>query len=125
MCNYTEAEYLSDIYDGYDIKEPLTDEDKADYVKAKSKCFCKKDIGKYVIIQTPRKNKSIVNILYLVDRKLTKNFWWSPSAFYAMVFEKEDAAKLQAKKYKFNNVKVIQIKKSMADISTFLNEYER
>lgn len=120
----TEAAHLSEIYDGCDIKEPLTKEERADYVDAKSRYFKKSDIGKYVVVQTPRKNKGIVRRLYLVDRKVTKAFWWSPSAFHAMVFEKESAATIQAKKYKYNKARVMQITKSMADISSFLDEYE-
>lgn len=120
----TEAAHLNEIYDGYDVKEPLSREERADYVDAKSRCFQKSDIGKYVVVQTPRKNKGVVRRLYLVDRKATKAFWWSPSAFHAMVFEKEYAAAVQAKKYKYNKARVMQITKSMADISSFLDEYE-
>lgn len=122
----TEAAHLSEIYDdyGYDVKEPLSREKRADYVEAKSRCFQKSDIGKYVVVQTPRKNKGVVRRLYLVDRKVTKSCWWSPSAFLAMVFEKESAATIQAKKYKYNKARVMQITKSMADISSFLEEYE-
>lgn len=121
----TEAAHLSEIYDGYDVRErePLTKEERADYVEAKSRCFQKSDIGKYVVVQTPRKNKSVVRRLYLVDRKVTKAFWWSPSAFHAMVFEKESAATIQAKKYKYNKAKVMQITEPMANISSFLESY--
>lgn len=119
----TEAAHLSEIYDGYDVREPLTKEERADYVEAKSRCFQKSDIGKYVVVQTSRKNKSVVRRLYLVDRKVTKAFWWSPSAFHAMVFEKESAATIQAKKYKYNKAKVMQITEPMANISSFLESY--
>ena len=120
----TEAAHLSEIYDGYDVSEPLTKEERADYVAAKSRCFQKSEIGKFVVVQTPRWNKGVVRKLYLVDRKATKAFWWSPSAFHAMVFEKKDAAEIQAKKYKYNKARVMQITESMADISSFLDEYE-
>ncbi len=125
MTDYiSEAEALSDIYDGEEITEPLSQEDKRDYVLAKSHCFKKSDIGKYVIVQKPRKKKRVINNLYLVNRKLTKKMWWSPSSFLAMVFESPLEAVTQAKKYKYNSVRVKKITPEMADIDFFESEYD-
>ena len=41
----TEADHLNEIYDGYDVREPLSREERADFVDAKSRCFQKSDIG--------------------------------------------------------------------------------
>jgi hypothetical protein len=112
MIDYiSEAEALSEIYDGF---EPYSRSDRRDYVDAKSRTFKKSDVGKFVVIQKPRRKKGVVSVLYLVDRSLTKRFWWSPDSFYAMVFDKESAARIQAAKYRFNKASVRQITSSMA-----------
>ncbi|MBQ7280578.1 MAG: hypothetical protein IJR13_07655 [Bacteroidales bacterium] len=126
MTDYiSEAEALSEIYDGFESDfKPYSKSDRRDYVDAKSSTFPTSKVGKWVITQNPRRNKGVVNILYLVDRNLTKRFWWSPDSFYAMIFENESAARKQAAKYRFNKVSVRQITSSMADKEWFLSHYE-
>lgn len=120
----TEAGHLSEIYDGCEIHSELySSSERRDYVDAKGRCFKKEDIGKYVVIQNSRRNKYVMPKMFLVDRKITKRFWWSPDSYYAMVFEKKDAAEFQAKRYKYNNVRVKQITKDMADIKWFNEVY--
>lgn len=121
----SEADALNEIYDGCEVYfEPCSDSDKADYIRAKYHCFKKSDIGKYIVVQNSRRNKRIMPFMYLVDRRITKRMWWSPSAFYAMVFEKKSAAEYQAKRYKFNHARVVQINNVMADIDYFNQVYE-
>jgi len=126
MIEYgTEAEHLSEIYDDsfpFDF-EPYTKYERAEYVEAKNCRFGKGDVGKYVVVQTPRRNKSVVKMLYLTDRNLTKRFWWSPDAVYAMVFENKDSAMHQAMRYRYNKARVLQIKPYMADADGFEKEY--
>lgn len=121
----TEAEALNERYDGgfdYDF-EPYSTAEKADFIRAKNYRFLKRDVGKFVVAQTPRKNKSVVKLLYLVDRSRTKAFWWSHDALFAMVFEKKEAAEFQAKRYKYNKARVIEVKPWMADLEGFEQEY--
>lgn len=124
LDNCSEAEYLADIYD-YDFNnlDTYSLEEKQSYVIARSHCFSKEDIGKYVVVQNTRRNKNIVSKLYLVDRTKTKQMWWSPASIYAMIFEKKSAAEYQAKKYKYNKVRIKQITQEMADIEYFINNY--
>lgn len=121
----SEAEALSEIYDGFECNfEPYSKSDRRDYVNAKSRTFKKSDIGKWVVIQKPRRKKGVVSILYLVNRSLTKRFWWSPDSSYAMVFDKESAARIQSTKYRFNKASVRQITSSMANKEWFSLCYE-
>lgn len=120
----SEAEYLADIYDDiYDYNfnnlDTYSSAEKQLYVIARSHCFSKKDIGKYVVVQNTRRNKNIVSELYLVDRTKTKQMWWSPASIYAMIFEKKSADEYQAKKYKYNKVRIKQITQEMADVEHF------
>lgn len=126
MADYiSEAEALSEIYDGFEGNfEPYSKSDRRDYVDAKSRTFKKSDIGKWVVTQKTRRKKGVVSTLYLVDRRLTKRFWWSPDSFYAMVFETESAARIQAAKYRFNKATARQITSSMADKEWFSLCYE-
>lgn len=126
MVDYvSEAEALSEIYDGFEGNfGPYSKSDRCDYVDAKSRTFKKSDIGKWVVTQKPRYKKGIVSILYLADRNLTKRFWWTSDSSYAMVFEKESDARIQAAKYRFNKTSVKQITSSMADKDWFLLCYE-
>lgn len=126
MVDYiSEAEALSEIYDGFEGGfEPYSKSDRRDYVDAKSSTFKKSDVGKFVVIQKPRRKRGVVSVLYLVDRRLTKRFWWSPDSFYAMVFENESAARIQASKYRYNKASVRQITSSMADKEWFTQSYE-
>lgn len=125
MEDYSEAEALSEIYDDCEVYfEPYSTSERQDYVNAKSRTFKKSDIGKWVVTQQPRRKKNVVSILFLVDRNLTKRFWWSPDSSYAMVFEKESVAKIQASKYRFNKASVKQITSSMAEREWFSYCYE-
>lgn len=121
----SEAEALSEIYDDPEGNfEPYSKSDRRDYVDAKSRRFKKSDIGKWVVIQRPKRKKGVVRILYLVDRNLTKRFWWSPDSFYALVFKNEDAARLQAAKYRFNEATARQITPDLADQEWFSSCYD-
>nr|DAH40217.1 MAG TPA: hypothetical protein [Caudoviricetes sp.] len=51
-----------------------------------------------------------------MDRNKTKDFWWSPNTTFAMKFIKKSSAEFQAKKYKYNNAKVVKITKKMLSI---------
>lgn len=126
MTEYiSEAEALSEIYDGFEGNfEPYSKSDRHDYIDAKSMTFKKSDIGKWVVVQKPRRKKGVVGTLYLVNRSLTKRFWWSPDSSYAMVFEKESAARIQAAKYRFNKASARQITSNMADKEWFSLCYE-
>lgn len=126
MIDYiSEAEALSEIYDGFEGGfEPYSKSDRRDYVDAKSRTFKKSDVGKFVVIQKSQRKRGVVSVLYLVDRRLTKRFWWSLDSFYAMVFENESAARIQASKYRYNKASVRQITSSMADKEWFTQSYE-
>ena len=122
----TEAAHLAESEEcraGYYDREPLTTIEKHWYVMAKTQCFDKSDVGKYVITQRSRRNSRVMPFMYLVDRTKTKRMWWSPDATFAMVFEKQSAAEYQARKYHYNNVKVKQITPAMADKKYFEEEY--
>ena len=121
----SEAEALSDIYDGFECSfESYTKSERRDYIDAKSRTFKKSDIGKWVVAQKPRFKRGVVSTLYLVNRNLTKRFWWSSDSSYAMVFEKESAARIQAAKYRFNKASARQITSRMANKEWFLRYYE-
>lgn len=60
-------------------------------------------------MQKPRK-KGLVTRLYLVNRNITKDFWWSNDAQYAMKFNSKDDAKQVLSKLKYNNPEIIKIK---------------
>lgn len=126
MVDYvSEAEALSEFYDGFeDDFEPYSKSERHDYVDAKSRTFRTSDIGKWVVTQKPRSKKGVVSTLYLVDRRLTKRFWWSPDSSYAMVFEKESAARIQAAKYLFNKASIRRITSSIANQDWFSLKYE-
>lgn len=123
MDYISEAEALSEIYDGCEVFEPYTKGERADYVQGKMRCFHESEVGKYVIVQNSRRNKKVMPTMYLVNRNITKRMWWSPSAFLAMVFESKSAAEYQARKYKYNNVRVKQITPCMADRKYFEDTY--
>lgn len=128
MCDYgTEAEHLAEISDfnfNDDDFLPYSQEEKYFYVQARERCFSKKDIGKYVVIQNSRRNRKVMPTMYLVDRAKTKRMWWSPASSFAMVFEKRSAAEFQAKRYRYNRARVKQITAAMADREYFEQEYE-
>lgn len=121
----SEAEALSEIYDDCEVGfDPYSKSDCRNYINAKSRAFKKSDVGKWVVTQKPRHKRGVVGILYLVDRNLTKRFWWSPDSSYAMIFDNESAARIQAAKYRFNKACVRQITSSMADKEWFSLCYE-
>lgn len=103
--------------------ESYSASERSDYVDAKGRCFRKEDIGKYVVVQNSRRNKKVMPKMFLADRRMTSRFWWTPDSSYAMVFEKKSAAEFQASRYKYNNVRVQQITKDMADVEWFNISY--
>lgn len=72
------------------------------------------DVGKWIIFTYPRKKVNIIEKLFLVDRNKTKEWWWSPAAYYAMIFDTKEMANLRANKYKYNRPTVMQISTEMA-----------
>lgn len=106
----TEAEAQSDNC-WYEFDEefvPYSDAEKRAYLAKKSR-FNKADKGKFVIVQTPRRHKNLLSVLFLVDRSITKRFWWSHDARYAMKFVSKEAAEAAAAKYKYNHIRIRQI----------------
>ena len=89
--------------------EFLSENEKYEYLRKRMFNFSYSDKGKFVIVQKPRKKKSLVTRLYLVDRNITKDFWWSCDAQYAMKFNSKDAAEQALSKLKYNNPKIIEI----------------
>ena len=125
MIDYgTEAEHLAEICDYNFEEEPYEDWEKKLYLDAKVRCFSESDIGKFVVIQNSRRKKNIIPTMFLVDRHKTKRMWWSPSSFLAMIFEKESAAKYQAKRYKYNNARVKKITPAMCNVEYFIDNYD-
>lgn len=118
MCDYcTEAEALYDMYDGDEVwgndYYELSISDKWEYVYKRGHSFHPSDVGKWVVVTTPRRKRNTIDRMFLVDRNRTKKWWWSPASHYAMVFDKQSAAEYQAKRYKFNKPRVMQITKKM------------
>lgn len=110
----TEAAHLAEIYDDdCCVFQPYSTDEKREFVAEKEHRFKKQDVGKFVIVQMARRNKRVMDRLYLVNRSITKRFWWSHDARYAMVFNDKTAAEFQAKRYKYNKVKVVEIKSHM------------
>ena len=95
MIDYdeTEAAHLAEIYDDdcY-VFGPYSTDERRYYIAEKERRFKKRDIGKFVIVQTARRNKKVMCRLYLVNRNITRRFWWSHDAQYAMVFNEKTAA---------------------------------
>lgn len=110
---YEGAEYRAEFYTFHKI------EDRKDYINAKSRCFKKEDIGKYIIVQNSRHNKKVMPIMYLVDRHSTKRWWWSPDSHYAMIFDNKSSAERMLSKYKYNKVRCIKIQSWMAEQEWF------
>jgi hypothetical protein len=78
-----------------------------------SKAFPGSCVGKYVVARDPDKNKSLVPVLYLVDRRKTTQWWWSCNAKYAYVIPEEERAKELAARYRGTNVRVVKITEDM------------
>ena len=89
--------------------KPLSENEIREYLRKKSFNFSPSDKGKFVIMQKPRK-RGLVTRLYLVNRNITKDFWWSNDAQYAMKFDSKDDAKQALSKLKYNNPEIIRIK---------------
>ena len=89
--------------------KPLSEDEIREYLKKKSFNFSPSDKGKFVIMQKPRK-RGLVTRLYLVNRNITKDFWWSHDVQYAMKFDSKDDAKQALSKLKYNNPEIIRIK---------------
>lgn len=89
--------------------KPLSENEIREYLKKKSFNFSPSDKGKFVIMQKPRK-RGLVTRLYLVNRNITKDFWWSNDAQYAMKFDSKNDAKQALSKLKYNNPEIIRIK---------------
>jgi hypothetical protein len=51
--------------------------------------------------------------LFLVNRNLTKTFWWSSDISVAMVFNKESAAQYSADRLKYRQPEVIDHEEAM------------
>lgn len=113
----TEADALGEMYDGlyrepwenYEPFEPYSDAEKRAYIRRQG-VFSQIHKGKFVVVRTPDTNKRIVTRLYLVDRSITKRFWWSPYSIFAMIFNNKEEAERTANRYKYGNVKVFEIK---------------
>ena len=78
--------------------------------------FRSEALGKYVILL-----RTIYGNLYLVDRNKTQNIWWSRDPYYAMLFNKKEAAEFQLRKLRFNNPRIIQIDESMIESQDIIN----
>lgn len=89
--------------------KPLSENEIREYLRKKSFNFSPSDKGKFVIMQKPRK-RGLVTRLYLVNRNITKDFWWSNDAQYAMKFDSKNDAKQALSKLKYNNPEIIRIK---------------
>lgn len=87
----------------------LSENEIREYLKKKSFNFSSSDKDKFVIVQKPRK-RGLITRLYLVNRNITKNFWWSHDAQYAIKFNSKDDAKQALSKLKYNNPEIIRIK---------------
>jgi len=90
-------------------KKSYTRSQKKAYLDNKSK-FSKDLNGKYVIIQDPKRQKSIIKYLFLVDRNKTKQWWWTTNSIFAKIFSTIEEAQAQLNNYKYNNVRIMQIK---------------
>ena len=105
----TEASHLAELYDESDFMEPYSDIEKRQYIRKKALRFPKSVKGKYVIAQKPRRNKHLIDWLYLTDRNKTKQWWWTTGALFAKIFDSAGAAQRQACKYKYNFIKIIKL----------------
>ena len=47
--------------------------------------------------------------LFLVDRRRTKSRWWATDVTGAMIFEKQSAAEIQARKLRYKKPEVITV----------------
>ena len=92
-------------------KVEYTDKEKYEYLLEKSVQFSQADVGKFVITRDPKANRRVVPILYLVDRRKTKAWFWTCYAEYAMVFDNKGGAELALRKLKHReHIEVADIK---------------
>lgn len=56
--------------------------------------------------------KDGIRTFFLVDRRKTKRFWWSPSLRLAMKFRKKSAAEYSMKKLRYNNPEVMTVERA-------------
>lgn len=103
MTNYQECQKSTMRKPSYTPLEKKRYLDKKSYFKRDS-------IGKFVIVQSTRFNKQLMKKLYLVDRNITKKFWWSMDSSYAKLFDSRSAAESVANRYRYNNVHVVEVK---------------
>lgn len=111
----SEAGHLSEIYDDvWSGREPYTEKERAEYIRKRSNCFRRSDVGKYVIRASSRYNRGVMPFMYLVDRKLSSSMWWSPYSRLAVVFDKRNVAERVCSKLKHNRPSVVTITPDMA-----------
>lgn len=92
-----------------------TREEKREYLAGRSRAWRREDEGKYVLVRDPFRNQDMVPVLYLVDRRKTRDYWWSADADFAARFTSLEMATRQRRKYKFGNVRVMRITSAMAE----------
>ena len=63
----------------------------------------------YIVITEGRKNMT----LFLVNRNIIKNKWWSTYWTDSFIFKKQSAAQIQANKLRFKSPRVITVEKAM------------
>lgn len=68
-------------------------------------------IGKYVITSTGKGSKR----LYLQDRNISKDFWWTNFLDCAFGFKSEVEASRRVEGYKYNNPKVVRVTEDMVN----------
>lgn len=100
----SEAEALSEIYDGCYIPH-------LDWMNNAKQHFTKHRYGntpkgKYFIVQNCRNG---CGSLMLVDRKKTKEFWWTHDCKIALKITKEEGQKIIANLH-YNNVRLVSCK---------------
>nr|DAS93077.1 MAG TPA: hypothetical protein [Caudoviricetes sp.] len=119
MC--TEAEHLSEIYDDYEAyssySEYIADREyerlctlqnlAGTRVCKKKNRLKKQDKDLYLVIQDSRKDDTT---LMLVDRRKSKEYWWTHDLSIAYKGKKEDMEKVARKLHK-NNVRIISFQK--------------
>ena len=61
-------------------------------------------------------------VLFLVDRSLTKTQWWTENIDFAIVFRKYSAAKIQLKKLIYGNPDIIDLESAEKIKNDFIYE---
>lgn len=65
--------------------------------------------GKYVVITSGKKGKD----LYLQDRNISKQYWWTNFLDCAFGFIKQDEAERVKRQYRYNNPRVVKVTDDM------------